>query len=204
MLPLMIYVADYQHNSSGEEPMNENAEQLRMNRSGKVLGIVLISVGIVFFVGQTLRIDLGAIAWPFFVSVPGVILFLASLAADERAGEPLAMLGTAATVVGVILFYQNVTGHWASWAYAWALVAPTAFGVGQWLHGTLRHRPDKVESGLRVAGVGIVMFLIGAAFFELVIGLSGLETGRWGWPIALIAFGVILLTRGLIGPRRKA
>jgi hypothetical protein len=182
--------------------MTQNIEQTRSN-GGKALGILLIVVGGVFLIGQTLRIDWGHIAWPFFVLAPGVALIALSLAADETAGEPLAMLGAVATVVGLILFYQNMTNRWESWAYMWALVAPTAFGLGQWLHGVTRRRDDKARSGRRVAGVGLVMFLIAAAFFELVIGIGGFGLGRWGWPVALIALGLALLARSFVSSGRS-
>ena len=43
--------------------------------------------------------------------------------------------GTVATTVGLVLLYQNNTGHWESWAYAWALVGPAASGLGLALWG---------------------------------------------------------------------
>ena len=40
-----------------------------------VLGAVLVALGIMFFAGQVLDVNLGRFAWPFFIIVPGVLLF---------------------------------------------------------------------------------------------------------------------------------
>jgi hypothetical protein len=56
---------------------------------------------------------------------------------------------------------------------------------------------------MRVASVGIVMFLVAGAFFELVLGIGGLGLGRWGWPVLLIALGLVLLARSLFSSRRS-
>jgi len=96
-------------------------------------------------------------------------------------------------MVGLLLFYQNPTGHWQSWAYAWALVAPTSIGLAQIVYGTFKGRAELVKTGLRVATVGGIMFLIGFFFFELVLGISGFGLGGLGWAVLLIGAGVLLL-----------
>jgi hypothetical protein len=44
----------------------------------------------------------------------------------------------------------------------------------------------------------------GSLFFELVIGISGLGLGfdRFGWPLALVVAGVLLVAGGLSYRRR--
>lgn len=170
------------------------------------LGILLILLGIMFFVGQFFDINLGRLGWPFFIIVPGVALFLLALVMGGEAGEGLVIAGSIVTTAGLLLFYQNITGHWESWAYAWALVAPTSVGVGRVIYGVVRGPRKLVTDGLQIAGVGLAIFLVAGTFFELVIGISGrrFPFGDLLWPLLLIGLGLLLLLRNVFtGARAK-
>jgi len=136
--------------------------------------------------------------WPFFIIVPGVALFLAALLASGKSGEPLAIFGSIVTMIGAILLFQNVTGLWATWAYAWALIAPTSPGLGLLLWGAIKGRKNQVEEGLKLAGTGLVMFLVAGAFFELVLGVSGFRLGPLALPFLLIGLGLILVVVNVV------
>ncbi|MBX2998530.1 MAG: hypothetical protein KF893_08485 [Caldilineaceae bacterium] len=159
------------------------------------LGALLIVLGLVFLIAQFIDINIGSWAWPFFVIVPGVLLFVFALTLKGSAGEVLAAVGAMASMTGLILFYQNTTEHWQSWAYMWALVAPTAAGLGQLFYGTLHSRPEMVRTGVRIAGVGLIIWLLAAFFFELVIGISGSGIGVIGWSLILILLGIAVIAR---------
>lgn len=182
--------------------MTQNVQQTKTD-AGRWLGIVLIVLGLVFLAAQVFHIDIGQIAWPFFIVVPGVTLIVLSLIIGDKGGEVLVILGSILTSTGLVLMYQNAFGHWESWAYVWTLVAPTSIGIGLILFGTVRGHPDRARDGLRIATVGVVMFLIAGAFFELVLGIGGLGLGQAGWPLALIGLGVVLLLSNLLGGRRN-
>jgi hypothetical protein len=158
-------------------------------------GVFLILLGIVFLIAQFTNFDVGAVAWPFFVIVPGVLLFIFALTQRSGIGEVLAVVGAMTTTTGLILFYQNITDHWESWSYMWALIAPTSAGLGQLFYGTLHSRPEMIRSGMRIAGFGLIFFVLGAIFFELVIGVSGLGVGALGWSIVLILLGIAVIAR---------
>ncbi len=168
------------------------------NRPGNVLiGGVLILLGLIFLIGELFNIRLGQFVWPFFIIGPGVFLFLLSLMLGEESGKGLSGVGGLVTMVGLVLFFQNVTGYWATWAYAWALVAPTSIGLGMFSYGLLKGRADIRHEGWNVAKVGLAIFIVAAVFFELIVGLSGFGLGRYGWPLLLIVLGVFLLFRNL-------
>jgi hypothetical protein len=168
------------------------------------LGVLLMVLGVLFFVGQAVGFDLARFAWPFFVIVPGLAVFGAGLAMGGPTGERITPLGAALTTVGVILLYQNTADHFESWAYAWALVFPTSTGLGQMIYGSLKGSKEMVATGGRSSLMGAALFLVGAFFFELVVGISGLGIGmgRFGWPLGLVMVGIVLLVGGFLYRRR--
>jgi hypothetical protein len=168
------------------------------------LGVLLIVMGALFFVGQAVGFELGRFGWPFFVIIPGLALSGVGLAAGGSTGERVTPLGAAVTMVGVILLYQNTVDHVESWAYAWALVFPTSTGLGQIVYGSLKGRDDMVVTGRRLALIGAALFVAGAFFFELVVGISGFGLGLdgFGWPLGLVIVGIVLLVGGFLYRRR--
>ena len=97
-------------------------------RGAVVLGVFLIAIGGLFFLLNVTGIDLEA--WPLFIILPGVALFVAAFAVGGEPGGGLAIAGSIVTTVGLILAVQEATGLYATWSYAWALVAPTGPGLG--------------------------------------------------------------------------
>ncbi len=182
--------------------MNEGKKSIESVNTA-VLGIVLMGVGIVFFLLNILDVDYGRFGWPFFIIIPGAVLFISALAVDESMGQALAITGGIIITAGTILFYQNLTNHWTSWAYAWALVAPGSIGLAQFIFGSLRKQTKMIKEGRQLLLIGLAIFFGGFVFFELIIGISGFSLGRYGWPLLLIALGVLLLARGLFTERRK-
>lgn len=169
------------------------------------LGGTLVVVGVVFLLGQALGINLGRLGWPLFVIVPGLALCALGLGA-RKSGEGLFILGSMVTTTGLILFYANVSQHWESWAYAWALIAPTSVGLGQIVYGAATGRGYLVLTGSRVATVGLSIFLVVGAFFELVLGIGGRGFGTsagYVFSIALIALGGLMLLGNVLSSSSK-
>src|ERR1700736_5837365 len=163
-------------------------------RQSMVLGGLLVVIGAILLAGQFVRIDIGHYGWPFFVIAPGLVILFLALTARGAVSEGRAILGSIITVSGLILLYQNSTDHFESWAYAWALVFPGAIGVGMILYGLRASRPGNLRAGTRLAGVGLVVFLIGAVFFEGVIGIGGYHLGR----TAGVAVGALIVALGAV------
>lgn len=179
------------------------------NMIGTLAGTLLILLGIAFLMVRLLisifDFDLGHYTWPLFIIVPGVLMFIAAFMLERRAGVPLAMFGGMVAATGVILMIQNIFDLYATWAYAWALIAPTSIGLSKLLYGMARGLGDEIKSGLAMAGIGVVIFVVVGAFFELVIDLNGLGLNvSWlCWPTLLIGCGIITLIVNLI-PRRNS
>src|SRR5438309_8896706 len=176
-------------------------------RPSMVMGGLLVLVGAILLLGQFVRVDIGHYGWPFFLIVPGVAILVVALTARGALGEGLAILGSIITVTGLILLYQNATDHFESWAYAWTLIFPGAVGVGMILYGLVASRPGNVRAGSRLVGIGVVLFLLGVACFEGIIGIGGYPFGRSAGVVVgalIIAIGAFLLILNLTSSRRRS
>jgi hypothetical protein len=170
-------------------------------RGTTVLGLALVIFGGLALLGRALSIDLLGLGWPIFVIAPGVALFAAALAIGGGPGLALAIPGGIVTMVGVVLSFQAATGLWATWAYAWALVAPGGVGLAMVLYGLLTGQAGIVREGTPVLLTGIGLFVAFALFFEGVLHLSGdrVPIGEPVFAAALVVLGVAILVRGLVG-----
>jgi len=157
----------------------------RINNSRVALALVLIAVGVMAFMGAGLL-------WPMFILVPGLILLGIALGGGRAGAAAMSIPAMIVTGTGALLFIQNVTGYWESWAYAWTLYG-VFLGMGFMLMG---QRLD--DSSLHKVGRGFVQaslmaFAAFAFFFEIIIGISG-GPGPIG-ALLLIGLGLLLLTR---------
>jgi hypothetical protein len=133
-------------------------------------------------------------------------MLILGLAIPNEAGLGLAIPGGIVTSVGLILAFQDSTNTYASWSYAWALVAPGSVGVSILLYGLLHRRLDLLDAGLRTAAVGIGLFVGFGLFFENVIGLgdaTGSTVLRDAMPFMAVAMGVAIVVLNVI-PRPRS
>lgn len=168
-----------------------------------VLGLALIGLGGLALLAQVGGLTIG---WPAWIIVPGIGLLVAAVVVGGPTGSGVAAVGGIVMMVGVVLAVQEAYGLYATWAYAWALVAPGGVGLGLAIYGLATGRRDDLRGGLGALGVGLVLFLVGFLFFEGVIGLSG---GRFdeltgvAVPILLVGLGAVLLVGAFLpGPWR--
>ncbi|HEY7598649.1 MAG TPA: hypothetical protein VH741_01890 [Candidatus Limnocylindrales bacterium] len=179
-------------------------------RAGLIFGVLLVLGGLALLLAQVygyeLRLDVERLGWPAFILIPGLVLLVIGLALGDEPGVGLAVAGGIVSTVGLVLAYQQATGHYASWAYAWALVAPGAVGLSMVLWGVLHLRSGVIRSGLASLGVGLVLFLVFFAFFEGVLNIGGerglAAYGRQALPYALILAGVLVVLGRLLPDSR--
>jgi hypothetical protein len=168
----------------------------KRNRSGLAAGVVIILLGVFFLVlqlvpGLQVWLDISN-SWPLIIIGVGVFLLVLGLLVGAPAmAVPACIVGG----IGGLLFYQNATNTWESWAYAWALI-PGFVGVGILLAGLLGGEFRKsLAAGLWLVFISAILFLFFASFLG---GLGFL--GAW-WPVLVIALGVGLLVRALFRPK---
>src|ERR1700674_1380314 len=174
-----------------------HAPPARRSGSGIALGVVFVVIGVFYLLVQVLGIDLSSFGWPLFVIIPGLTLLIVGIIS---LGTGAAIPGGILTTVGLVLAYQNSTGNWASWAYAWALVAPGGVGVGLFLQGMRDRNQGLIKQGRSLIVIAFLIFMIGFVFFESILHLTGTDYGLFGkvaLPGLLVVIGVALLVRSL-------
>jgi len=169
----------------------------RRRRSSLAAGLVLILLGAWFLVvqfvpGLQVWMDI-EYSWPLIIVGVGVLLLVIGLLTRvPTMAVPACIIGG----VGGLLYWQNATGNWESWAYAWTLI-PGFVGVGIVLSGLLGGEVrQSVRGGGRLILISLVLFAVFGSFF----GALGL-VGHY-WPVLLIGLGLLLLAQSLF--RREA
>lgn len=176
----------------------------KRNTGSLVGGSLLIIFGILALFGKIFQnFDFWGTFWPFFVIGVGALFFV-GMFAGGRSVSGLAIPGSIITTIGLMLFYQNITDHWESWSYGWTVILMSV-GVGIFIMGIWGQNATQRAAGLRVLRIGLIMFVIFGAFFELIF-TSGMPFGLRSivFPVALILLGLYLvLSRSGLLPGRS-
>lgn len=169
----------------------------RPRNTALVWGTLLIGFGLISLASQVFHNVLDwSFLWPLAIVIVGA-LFFAGMFLGGRSVSGLAIPGTIIGGIGLLLLYQNVTGHWESWAYSWALIV-LLVGLGIFLAGAYGRDEGQRQAGFKVMKIGFILFIIFGAFFEMVfsmdrsLGLRGIL-----FPSLLILFGLYLIVRRL-------
>lgn len=176
------------------------------NVGSLVGGALLIIFGMLALLGQFFRnLNFWDTFWPFIIIGVGILFFVGMLAGG-RSVSGLAIPGTIITTIGLMLFYQNITNHWESWSYGWTVILMSV-GLGIFIMGLWGQSVTQRTAGLRVLRIGLIMFFIFGAFFELIF-TSGMSFGLRSiiFPVALILLGLYLvfMRSGLLPGRSKS
>ena len=163
------------------------------NAGSLVVGSLLIIFGLLALLGKIFQnFNFWNTFWPFFIIGFG-LLFFVGMFAGGKSVSGLAIPGTIITTIGLMLFYQNITNHWESWSYGWTVIL-MAVGLGIFIMGVYGQSATQRAAGLRVLRLGVIMFIIFGAFFELIF-TAGMPFGLRSiiFPAALILLGVYLI-----------
>jgi hypothetical protein len=164
-------------------------------RSSLAAAFVLIAIGAWFLLvelfPQVRDFAYSQGTWP--LTIIGIGVFLAAIGLITWV-PGLLVPASIVTGIGGLLYWQNATGNWESWAYAWALI-PGFAGVGMLLNGLFSRERGTLAAGGWMIFVSLVMFAIFGSF------LGGSELLSQYWPVLLILMGVLILAQGLFRRR---
>jgi hypothetical protein len=163
------------------------------NTGALIGGTALVAIGIISLLSQVFSgFNFWGFIWPFFVIGVGAMFYIGMFAGGKSVSG-LAVPATIITAIGLILFYQNVSGHWESWSYAWTVIL-FAVGLGIYIMGTFGGDEGQCTSGKGIMKVGAIMFIIFGGFFEMIFSAGS----RFGLRQIIFPAGLILLGLYLI------
>jgi hypothetical protein len=178
------------------EPLLLASGQIRFG-----IALILIAMGIVFFLGQANILDYGGSWWVIFIAIPGLILLWAGRTTHQQAGKVntsaviQGFLGAVCILLSIIFVFDPTWSFTRGWrldtyfpflrdinwgqVWPWFLVVP---GVVLLYSG---YSSRSISAGV-----------IGGAL--VVVGLVFILNISWNavWPLAIVAVGVWLLFGG--------
>lgn len=159
-------------------------------RSSLAWGFIFIIFGAFLLLNQIVPGLKLIFDWPWIIMGVGVVFLL--LAIFTKNGG-LAVPGCIVGGVGAILFYQNLTGNWETWAFAWTLI-PGFVGVGIGLASIISpdETPNGLTASLTMVAISLILFFVfgGAKFLGIDSSII--------WPFIIIGFGLILLIKAFL------
>jgi hypothetical protein len=166
---------------------------IKRNSGMLVAGAVLIAIGLLSLFGQVFRgFSFWSYLWPFIIVGFGGLFFVGMFAGGKSMAG-LAIPGTIISGLGLMMFLQNITDHWESWAYSWTVIL-VLVGLGIFIAGLYAGDEHRRQAGMRLMKVGAILFIIFGGFFELIFS-SFLHHGvqQYIFPALLVLLGVYLV-----------
>jgi hypothetical protein len=170
----------------------------RSNTGSLIGGTLLITFGLLVLAGRVFRsVDWGFL-WPFAIIGIGALFFAAMFAGGKQTAG-FAIPGSIVGGIGLVLLYQNVANHWESMSYFWTIII-FFVGAGIYIMGWYNGDGGQKKSGTSVMKVGLIMFVIFGALFEMIFS----SFNNLLFPILLILLGayMILSRSGLFGGKK--
>jgi hypothetical protein len=136
----------------------------------------------------------GQSTWPFNVIGCGAFLALIGLLTWKPGWFIPASIVAG---IGAILYYQNNSGDWSSWAYLWTLI-PGFVGIGLLLLGLARWKLAPI------IGAGWTLFASMVLFGIFGSTLGGLPVAGAAGAAAVILLGLMFLFTGILRKPKAA
>ena len=152
-----------------------------------IWGIFLITIGILFFIGNVSEMGMETL-WPVFPLGVGLALYIGFLM--DRSSYGLLMPGTILVVISLLFFYCNFSGWWRM-ETLWPvfILAPAGGFLAMYFGGTR-------DQGLLVPAA--ILTSIGIVLLFIRVGLGDY------WPVFLVIAGILLIAIPAFGVKKKA
>jgi len=156
-------------------------------------GLILILLGAWFLAVQFIPAldDWASDSWPLIIiGIAATFLLVSILNNIAGLSIPAFIIGG----IGGLLYYQNATNDWNSWAYAWTLI-PGFVGLG-----LLFFSIQAKDKGAMNAGF-ILLFITSILFFVFGSFLGAPKMIIRFWPLLLIFAGLWSMIRSFFGKK---
>jgi predicted nucleic acid-binding Zn ribbon protein len=172
---------------------------MKKRRRGNIAGgLLLILLGILFIIWQVYPDSItnilgGEPTWPLIIIGVGLVFLFVSFVTQVGG---FAIPGCIIGGIGLMLYYQNASGDWTSWAYGWMLI-PGFTGLGLFIASFLD------EEQRRERRTGLNMFIT----FSLIVAVlwavfhTDIVSMEIFWPALIILLGLYILVRGFFRRR---
>jgi hypothetical protein len=163
-------------------------------RGGSIVGgSILILLGILALLAQGFPgFDFPGFVWPLIIIAIGAVFFVGMFAGGKSAAG-LAVPGSIITVIGLMLFVQNLAGYWESWSYGWTVIL-ISIGLGIFIMGVYAGNERSRRAGMRLMEIGVFFLIVFGTFFEgFVFASRHPGVGSLIFPAALILLGLYLV-----------
>lgn len=165
----------------------------KRNYGALVVGAVLICMGALTLLERLFEgTRFWGIMWPFIIIGFGALFFVGMFLLGKSFAW-MAIPGSIVVTNGLMLFLQNLTGRWETWSYSWTVIL-MSIGAGIYIMGAWQGDASRRRAGLKLFEVGVVMFVIFGAFFEIIFSWGAPEGLRgYVFPVALLCLGTYLV-----------
>ena len=158
-------------------------------------GLILVLVGAWFLAVQFVPQlnDWAEGSWPLTIIGVGVVFLLVSILNNiPGLSIPAFIIGG----IGSLLYYQNVTGDWDSWAYAWSFI-PGFVGLGLLFYSLQAKEKGTMQAGFILLFLSTIFFVVFGSF------LGAPDQIIQFWPLLLIVAGLWSMVRSLLGKKKE-
>ena len=167
-----------------------------MKKTNITGGLIMILIGAWFLAVQFVPGMRSWVSgsWPLSIIGVGAIFLVAAIVSNVPGLViPAFIIGG----IGSLLFYQEATGDWDSWAFAWSLI-PGFVGLGLLFFSLLAKDKGASRAGFILVFISAILFV----FFGSFLGAPD-EIIRY-WPLLLIGLGSWSMTRSFVRPKKSA
>jgi hypothetical protein len=167
------------------------------DRFNLFFGIIVVAAGI-FFLLQNLfpNIAVWDFFWPILPILLGLTLIQMGTLFHDGGRSFFVLVGSMLMMAGLLILIQNFIKHPYWWSYAWPLIFPGAFGIGQIICSMNGSRKNTFHNGLSFFIIGIVFFAFGWLLFQVVFRNSLFNEGmrsQLNYGFMLVCLGIFIL-----------
>ena len=164
----------------------------KTNQFRTIFAVFLICLGLLFLITNLIPGLKIQINWPVIFIIFGLVFCLpAFIFPEARVGlSALFIPGGLFFSMGLIFFYNTLSGDWASWGYAWLLLIS---GVGCGL--TAASINGKWGKATNLAGIWLAVSSF--ALFSLFAAIFGNALLKILGPVMIILLGVYFIARSV-------